>query len=418
MSGLGGQGIAGLRLARTAVIGIVNVTPDSFSDGGRLPDTDAAVRYGVELMAAGADIVDVGGESTRPGARRVPPAQEQGRVLPVVAGLAAAGCRVSIDTMRADTARAAVRAGAVLVNDVSGGLADPAMLETVAELGVAVVLMHWRAHSDRMDQLAVYRDVVAQVRDELALRRDAAVAAGVHRDHIVLDPGLGFAKRADHNWAVLANLHELFADIGQPVMLGASRKRFLGQLLGEQDGLRPVDERDCAAAAVSSLAAAAGVWGVRVHDVQASADAVRVEAAWRAAAQARRGSLGRPQPQAAAVGRIVISGIRAQGFHGVLASERAEGQEFIVDVTVHCDTRSAAQADDLAATVDYAAVAATVERRISGQPFQLIESLAEAIAADLLDLARVLAVDVRVHKPSAPIPVEVGDVEVRISRQR
>lgn len=257
-------------------MGVLNVTPDSFSDGGRFTETAAAVAHGLAMWAAGADWVDVGGESTRPHAAPVAAAEERARVVPVVRELAARGVAVSVDTMHAAVARAAVAAGARLVNDVSGGLADPAMLDTVAELGVPVVLMHWRGPSDVMDSLAVYGDVVHDVTDELAARAAAALAAGIDRSRIVLDPGLGFAKTADHNWELLAGLDELAA-LGHPLLIGASRKRFLGTLLAAPDGTpRPATERDAATVAVTALAASAGVWGVRVHDVASSVDAVRV----------------------------------------------------------------------------------------------------------------------------------------------
>ncbi|HEX8204820.1 MAG TPA: dihydropteroate synthase, partial [Solirubrobacteraceae bacterium] len=196
-------------LDRCLVMGVVNVTPDSFSDGGRWLDPDAAVRQGLALVADGADLVDVGGESTRPGAGRITVAEELRRVLPVVSGLAAAGVVVSVDTMRAEVADAALARGAVLVNDVSGALADPAMAGLVADARVPFVAMHWRGASDRMEELAVYGDVVAEVRDELARRVDALVAAGVDEERIVLDPGFGFAKRAEHGWALLAHLDAL-----------------------------------------------------------------------------------------------------------------------------------------------------------------------------------------------------------------
>ena len=268
-------------LDRPVVMGIVNVTPDSFSDGGRHLDVTAAVEHGRRLHQAGADIVDVGGESTRPGAGRIDPRVEQQRVLPVIEQLAAAGVPVSIDTMHAETAGAAVTAGACLINDVSGGLADASMLDVVAELSVPCVLMHWRGHSTDMDALAVYDDVVADVVVELTLRVHAARSSGVPAEHIIVDPGLGFAKGADHNWALLHHLDRL-VDIGYPVLIGASRKRFLGSLLADEHGRpRPVDERDAATDAVSALAAAAGVWGVRVHDVAQARDAVLVGQAWR-----------------------------------------------------------------------------------------------------------------------------------------
>jgi dihydropteroate synthase len=279
---------------RTLVLGVVNTTPDSFSDGGSYPDAAAAVRHGLALAAAGADLVDVGGESTRPGAVRVDAAEEQRRVVPVIRALAAEGVAVSVDTMRAATAEAAVAAGAVLVNDVSGGLGDPAMAGVVADLDVPYVLMHWRGHSDVMTSLATYGDVVADVRAELEERVGALLAAGVRRERLVLDPGLGFAKDADHGWALLAGLDRLAA-LGLPLLVGASRKRMLGTLLAAADGTpRPADGRDAATAAVTALVAAQGVWGVRVHDVAPSADAVLVAARWRGAATT---------PSSAAAGR-------------------------------------------------------------------------------------------------------------------
>ncbi|MDO8106587.1 dihydropteroate synthase [Isoptericola sp. b441] len=269
-------------LDRTLVMGVVNVTPDSFSDGGRWFEPDAAVAHGLELLAQGADLVDVGGESTRPGAVRVDPATERARVLPVVSALAKAGALVSVDTTRAAVAADAIEAGAALVNDVSGGLADSGMLPLVADAGVVYVAMHWRGHSDVMDGLAQYDDVVADVCDELSARLDAAVAAGVDPGQVVLDPGLGFAKTGSDNWPLLARLDRLTA-LGRPVLVGASRKRFLGHLLAGPDGPAPPEARDRATAAVSALAAAAGAWCVRVHEVAGSADAVRVAAAWTAA---------------------------------------------------------------------------------------------------------------------------------------
>jgi len=271
--------LAGLK--RTAVVGVLNVTPDSFSDGGQFLETRRALDQGLRMFDDGADLVDVGGESTRPGALRVPGPEEIGRVLPVVEGLVAAGVPVSIDTMRAVTARAAVEAGACVVNDVSGGLADDRMYAAVAELAVPFVMMHWRGHSDRMTDLATYDDVVLDVASELAARVEAALAAGVSADSIVLDPGLGFAKDAGHNWQLLQRLDVLLA-MGHPVLVGASRKRFLGDVLADESGEpRPVDHRDAATDAVTAIAAERGVWAVRVHDVLRSRDAVRVAAAWR-----------------------------------------------------------------------------------------------------------------------------------------
>jgi dihydropteroate synthase len=277
--------VPGLRgfpgLGRTRVMGVVNVSPDSFAGG--FTDAHEAVRHGLRLLEAGADLLDVGGESTRPGAARVSAAEELRRVLPVVRGLAAVGAVVSVDTTRASVARAALEAGAQLVNDVSGGLADPEMLPVVAAAEVPYVAMHWRGHSADMQSRASYVDVVADVRAELGARRDAAAAAGIDLQRLLLDPGLGFAKTAEHNWSLLRALPAL-AGLGQPLLVGASRKSFLGALLAAGEQPRPPDERDAATAAVTVLAAQAGAWGVRVHDVGPSADAVRVVAAVRAAA--------------------------------------------------------------------------------------------------------------------------------------
>ena len=270
--------LAGVR--RTLVMGVVNVTPDSFSDGGLWLEPGDAVQHGLRLLDEGADLLDVGGESTRPGARRVPVDEERRRVLPVIEALVDAGALVSVDTTRSQVARDACSIGALVVNDVSGGLADPAMYDAVAGLEAAYVAMHWRGHADVMDSLARYDDVVTDVRDELAQRLTALEAAGVARDRVVVDPGLGFAKPGSDNWPLLSHLGVL-RSLGRPVLVGASRKRVLGHLLaGPGDEPAPPQERDRATAAVTALAAAAGAWCVRVHDVAGSADAVRVVAAW------------------------------------------------------------------------------------------------------------------------------------------
>ncbi len=261
------------------LMGIVNVTPDSFSDGGRWADPEAAIEHGRRLLADGADILDIGGESTRPGATRPLVEEELGRVVPVISALAATGAQVSVDTMRAEVARAALDAGASIVNDVSGGLADPAMLEVVAASQATYIAMHWRAHSDHMQDFAAYDGpggVVGAVRDELSQRVRAMLAAGIERERIVLDPGLGFAKRGEQNWELLRGLDAL-QELGFPVLVGASRKQFLGTLLAAADGTpRAVDEREYAGSALTLLLAQRGVWGLRVHDVRASHDTLRV----------------------------------------------------------------------------------------------------------------------------------------------
>ena len=268
-------------LERTLVMGVLNVTPDSFSDGGRWLDPGIAVAHGTRMHREGADIVDVGGESTRPGAQRISSEEELDRVIPVIAGLVAAAVPVSIDTMRPGVAQAALDAGACLVNDVSGGRADEGMLPWLATVDVPYIAMHWRGPSDVMASLAVYDDVVVEVIAELQQRLEALESAGVELQRVVLDPGIGFAKEADHNWMLLRELARIQA-LGYPVLIGASRKRFLGSLLADADGRpRAVEQRDYATDAITALAAGAGVWGVRVHDVRGGRDAVAVAAAWR-----------------------------------------------------------------------------------------------------------------------------------------
>ncbi|SFD29042.1 dihydropteroate synthase [Streptomyces aidingensis] len=272
---------------RCAVMGVVNVTPDSFSDGGLWFAPEAAVKHGLDLVAQGADLVDVGGESTRPGALRVDEAEELRRVVPVVRELAAAGVPVSVDTMRASVAERAVAAGARLVNDVSGGRADPRMVPFVADAGVPFVVMHWRGQSADMNTRAVYADVVGEVVAELRAALAAAVAGGIDERRIIVDPGLGFAKQAPHDLALVASLDRLRHELGRPMLVAASRKRFLGRVLAGPDGTPPpARERDAATAAVTVLAAQAGAWAVRVHQVRPSVDAVRVADAVRAAAGA------------------------------------------------------------------------------------------------------------------------------------
>ena len=262
---------------RPLVVGIVNVTPDSFSDGGRFSAPDAAIAHALRLVEEGADWIDVGGESTRPGADRVPTEEEQRRVVPVVAALAERGVRVSIDTMSSATARAAVTAGAGMVNDVSGGLADPDMTSVVAAAAVPFVLMHWRGHSADMGSRAVYGNVVAEVRDELAERVERLTAEGIDRDRLLLDPGIGFAKDAGHNWRVLAGLAEL-RKLDLPLYLGVSRKRFLGAL-PSLAGAGP-EARDLPTAVISALLAREGVAALRVHDVASTVTALEVVSAW------------------------------------------------------------------------------------------------------------------------------------------
>jgi dihydropteroate synthase len=247
------------------VMGILNLTPDSFADGGRHNSVDAGVARGLEMIAEGVDIIDVGGESTRPGADRITAEEEQARVMPVIAELSKHGVKISIDTMRADTAEKAVQAGAAIINDVSGGLSDPAMFATVKKLGVPYILMHWRGQSKEMNSRAIYKDVVNDVISEINAQIEAALDAGINKSQIIIDPGLGFAKDAEHNWEILRNLKQ-FTSMGYPVLIGASRKRFLG-------GDNP-DEREAATIELTKTLVPQGIWGVRVHSVKPHVDVI------------------------------------------------------------------------------------------------------------------------------------------------
>jgi dihydropteroate synthase len=394
-------------------MGVVNVTPDSFSDGGRYADLDAALQHGRRLVGDGATLIDVGGESTRPGADRIDADTETARVLPAIRTLAAEGIALSVDTTRAAVAAAALEAGVLLVNDVSGGLADPGMARVVADAGCPWVLMHWRGPSQSMQSLATYRDVVAEVRDELAARVDAALAAGVAADRIVLDPGLGFAKSAEHNWRLLAHLEDLVA-LGFPVLVGASRKSFLGRLLAAADGTpRPVPEREDATVATSLIAARAGAWGVRVHEVRPTVDALRVLDAVTTAAGADQ-----PLPPAHPPDTISLTGLRVRGRHGVLEHEKTDGQDFVVDAVLETDTGPAARSDDLTWTVDYGQLARRLATAVSGEPVDLIETLAQRLVGVCLSDPRVRAAQITVHKPQAPIPLDFGDIAVTVRRTR
>ena len=247
------------------VMGILNVTPDSFADGGLHFDTEIAISHGREMIEDGVDIIDIGGESTRPGADRVSAEEEQARVIPVIRELAKENAVISIDTMRASTAKLGVEAGATIVNDVSGGAADPEMFSTVARLGCKYTLMHWRGHSKDMNSKAIYSDVVAEVIEEISIQLDRALASGIKRENIILDPGIGFAKDAEHNWEILNRVDELIA-LGYPILIGHSRKRCLG-------GETP-DDREEATVQVTQSLVGKGIWGVRVHGVKANKEVI------------------------------------------------------------------------------------------------------------------------------------------------
>ncbi|MEN9957050.1 MAG: dihydropteroate synthase [Actinomycetota bacterium] len=268
------------------VMGVLNVTPDSFSDGGDFIRLEAALDHARVLQIAGADIIDIGGESTRPGASRVSLAEEQARVLPVIEAIVTQlGAKVSIDTMNAETARSAVAAGASIINDVSGGLADPGMFQVAADTGATIIISHWRGFSDQMDTLATYDDVAAEVAAELKLRVDAALAVGVKPTQIVVDPGLGFAKDMQQNWKLVARLEKL-EELGYPILVGASRKRFIAGVIEPEEPAEVSNERrDLATAVLTALLLQRKIWGVRVHNVLATSDAIKIVAALRDAEQ-------------------------------------------------------------------------------------------------------------------------------------
>ena len=379
------------------IMGIVNLTPDSFSDGGQFDSVKAAVDAATSMVAQGANIIDIGGESTRPGAERISLETELGRVIPVVEELSTRGIFVSIDTMRSEVAAAAVNAGAKMVNDVSGGLVDPRMFEVVARLGVPIVLMHWRGPSKTMQENIHFDNAVVEVCSELQTRAQIAIDSGIARGNIILDPGIGFGKKAEHNWDLLRNLDSLLA-IGYPLLVGVSRKSFLGSLLADHEGTpRDVSIRDTASAALSAHIIQRGAWGVRVHNVQGTSDAYRSLCAIN------------PHP---AIDSIELLGLREFGRHGVLEHERINGQFFSVDATLGLSISHAANTDDLADTVNYAEVADSIRARIAGEPVDLIEKLAELIADDCLAFPQVVSATIRVHKPDAPIEGEFGDVIV------
>lgn len=435
----------------TRVMGVLNVTPDSFSDAGNYLDVDAAIARGRELAAQGADIVDIGGESTRPGARPVPPEEEQRRVLPVIRALSAEGIRVSIDTLHSGTARAAVAAGADIINDVSGGLHDPGMHRVAAETGAEYIAMHWRGVPDPRHERSRYDDVVAEVREQLARLADAAVAAGIAPQKVVLDPGLGFDKTAQQGWQLLAELPRL-TELGYPVLVGISRKRMLADTLGPAATMA---DRDLATAVVSALAARHGVWGVRVHEVAPTVHALAVAEAWSSATATRhphrdatsgpfearegpgtalwtRGAavsaavsapIAAPDPapvppaEAAPRDSIALTGLEVFAHHGVFDFERERGQRFLVDVEASLDLLPAALGDSLERTVHYGELAEAVVDAVGGDPVDLIETVAERVAGVVLGFAGVASVRVTVHKPEAPIDASFTDVSVTVERR-
>ncbi|WP_217136473.1 dihydropteroate synthase [Leucobacter chinensis] len=404
----------------TKVLGVLNVTPDSFSDANRFAEHEAAVKRGIELASLGASIVDVGGESTRPGATMIGAAEEQRRVLPVVRDLAREGICLSVDTLRASTAEAAVLAGARYVNDVSGGEYDPAMVDTIARLsanidGVHYIIGHWRGIPDPEHDRSNYDDVVAEVAATLNANAQRALEAGVARENIVLDPGLGFDKTAEQCWEILRRLDEITA-LGYPVLIGASRKRMLAEIAGAD---KPATERDLATSVVSALSARAGAWGVRVHDVAATVQALAVTEAWGSAGTSPTHDVPRADPTPvtrSALSTIRLTGLEAFAHHGVFDFERANGQKFVIDAEVEVDL--ADTADDLSRTVHYGELAEAIVASVERDPVDLIETVAERLAGVALSFAGVRRTTVTVHKPEAPITVPFHDVSITVTRER
>lgn len=396
-----------IQSARPVVLGVLNVTPDSFSDGGKYLSVEAAVTRARELVAAGADVIDVGGESTRPGATAVPHHEELARVLPVIEALTSEGIAVSIDTIHSATAAAAVEAGAAYINDVSGGLNDPDMLAVAARaataFGTRFIIGHWRGIPDPSHERSQYQDVVRDVRDALAARAAEAIAAGIDETHIIVDPGLGFDKTGEQCWELLRGLGEL-AELGYPVLIGASRKRMLGEVLSAlPGGASSAADRDRATAVVSALASRAGAWGVRVHDVPGTVAAIAIERAW---AGPQRGD------------QITLTGLEVFAHHGVFDFERAQGQRFLIDVEVSVDLRAAAAGDDLSNTVHYGELADAIVAAVAADPVDLIETVAERVAQLTLGFSGVRRARVTVHKPDAPIAAPFEDVSVTVERVR
>lgn len=416
--------------------GVVNVTPDSFSDGGEFFSHDAAIARGRELREQGATVLDVGGESTRPGAHPVGAEEELRRVLPVIEALASDGAVVSVDTYRADVAERAIAAGARIVNDVSGGLEDPRIFDVVAAGDAEIAIGHWRGPSADMYAMAQYSRVGDEVAVELLRRVEAARAAGVRDEQIILDPGIGFAKTPEQSWAALRQLDAITA-LGFRVLIGVSRKRLLAAALGDDAS---AGRRDLATAVASVLTARSGAYGVRVHDVVGTVDALAVLAAWDGAPDAAstkapdaagaagadaEGTDGQHEPGRGlsrvdidSSGTIELTGLRVFGHHGVFDFERENGQEFVVDLRLTLSTEQAAETDDVTDTVHYGEVADRVAAIVSGEPVNLIETLADRIVDAVLVDERIDFAVVTVHKPQAPIEQRFDDVSVTVLRQR
>lgn len=409
-------------------MGVLNVTPDSFSDGGQFQHVEAAIEQGKHLAAQGADIIDVGGESTRPGATLVGRAEEQRRIMPVVRALVAENVSVSVDTLHAATAETAALAGASYINDVSGGTYDPEMLSTLARitanLDTQLILGHWRGVPDLHHERSQYADVVGEVREALESRARAAIDAGVPPERIIIDPGIGFDKTTEQCWQLLANLESL-KSLGFRVLIGASRKRMLTDTLtlpGEDPAT--MAQRDLATSIVTALSAHAGAWGVRVHDVLGSVHAQAIALAWSAGQRSEKpvprvDRRGTPEPAPDAFtgsDLITLTGLEVFAHHGVFEFEREQGQRFIIDAELAVDARSAAAEDALDRTVHYGELATAIVDSVASDPVDLIETLAERVAGVALTFSGVHAVRLTVHKPDAPIAATFHDVSVTVVR--
>ncbi|MBT1035537.1 dihydropteroate synthase [Canibacter sp. lx-45] len=444
----------------TLLMGILNLTPDSFSDGGEVSGVAQALAAAQAMADTGAAIIDIGGESTRPGSERIAPDLEQRRILDAVSAIAAAGHTVSVDTVHVATAKLALARGAKIVNDVSGGLYDPLMLATVAQAGASYIIGHWRGFPKKNYSRSVYRDVVVEVCAALRERIAAALAAGISPARIIVDPGLGFDKTPDQCWELLNRIEEL-QELGYPVLIGASRKRMIADCVREAGVQQPgLAELDAITALVSAHCARAGVWGVRVHSVPASALALRATAKLGevdarpdapvrvkpsktgVCATAEPGAKhddadacamaepGRGDPLPANVAQppagvstheldvIAIKGLAVFARHGVFEHEKQSGQTFYIDCEVRLAARAGSAVDDIAKTVNYAELAAELERVATETVLDLIETLAEKLAAAALSFAGVCATTVTVHKPSASVAQKVSDILVTVTRTR
>lgn len=427
----------------TKLVGILNTTPDSFSDGGHFLDASAAVDHARQLVNEGAAIIDIGGESTRPGATRVTPEEEQRRILEIVRRVKDLGVTVSVDTVNASTAAAALAAGADIINDVSGGLHDPQMLKTVAKHNAGFIAGHWRGFPKPDNSRSDYVDVVAEVIEQLQQRAAAARQAGIAASKIVLDPGLGFDKTPEQCWRLLRALPRL-QRIGYPLLIGASRKRMVADLIAQQPGRggeqiarqgsgsvpgagERAGERDLVTALITAACASYGVWGVRVHDVAASQLALAVACETGTANEtessgetgtAARTAAGSWPAEELSGDTISLTGLRVFAHHGVLAEEKRDGQTFLIDAVIHLNTAASAASDELQQTVNYADLAVALKTAAAAGSLDLIETLAHRLADVALSFSGVESARITVNKPDAPIPAEFLNVAVTVTKHR